>query len=64
KRIRDALAATNLQTVVGRVRFRADGTSPVPVVVVQWQNGRQELVWPREFATAPLAYPALPWQRR
>ncbi|MDR7460784.1 MAG: amino acid ABC transporter substrate-binding protein, partial [Armatimonadota bacterium] len=43
KRIRDALAATNLQTVVGRVRFRADGTSPVPVVVVQWQNGRQEL---------------------
>ncbi len=65
ERIRDAMASTNLRaTVVGSVRFRPDGTSPVTTVVVQWQGGRQELVWPREFATRPLAYPATPWRSR
>lgn len=64
-RIREAMASTNLQsTVVGPVRFRPDGTSPVTTVVVQWQAGRQELVWPRQFATRPLAYPAAPWRNR
>jgi len=64
-RIREAMASTNLrETVVGPVRFRPDGTSPVTTVVVQWQDGRQELVWPREFATRPLAYPATPWRNR
>lgn len=65
ERIRDAMASTHLRdTVVGPVRFRPDGTSPVTTVVVQWQGGRQELVWPRSFATRPLAYPATPWRSR
>lgn len=65
ERIREAMASTNLRdTVVGPVRFRPDGTSPVTTVVVQWQAGRQELVWPRQFATRPLAYPATPWRTR
>ncbi len=65
ERIREAMAATNLRgTVVGPVRFRPDGTSPVTTVVVQWQGGRQELVWPKEFATRALAYPATPWRSR
>lgn len=65
ERIREAMAATNLRaTVVGPVRFRPDGTSPVTTVVVQWQGGRQELVWPKEFATRTLAYPATPWRSR
>ena len=65
ERIREAMASTSLRsTVVGPVRFRPDGTSPVTTVVVQWQAGRQELVWPREFATRPLAYPAAPWRNR
>ncbi len=63
-RIRDAMAATDLMTVVGPVRFRPDGTSPVRVIIVQWQGGRQELVWPREFATASFVYPAPPFRSR
>lgn len=59
-KVRDALARTDMMTMAGRVRFRPDGTSPVPVVAHQWQNGRSELIWPREFATAPFAYPATP----
>jgi branched-chain amino acid transport system substrate-binding protein len=65
EKVRDAIAATDLaSTVIGPVKFRPDGTGVVPSVFIQWQNGRQELVWPKEFATAPLAYPALPYSKR
>ena len=63
-KIRDAIAATNIMTVMGPVKFRADGTGVVPTVFVQWQRGKQELVWPKEFATAPLQYPAPAWDQR
>lgn len=62
--IRDALATTNMQTVAGPVRFRADGTGVVPFVVVQWQNGTQQLVWPKEMGAVPFLYPARPWRER
>ncbi len=63
-KVRDAVAATNMMTVLGPVKFRPDGTGVVQTVFVQWQRGKQELVWPKEFATAPLQYPALPWDQR
>ena len=62
--IRDAIAATNLQTVIGRVRFRPDGTGIVPTVFVQWQAGKQELVWPKDLGAVPFLYPAPPWRGR
>src|SRR6266436_7772195 len=60
EKVRDAIAATNMNTVIGRVKFRPDGTGIVPQALLQWQNGKQELVWPKEAATAPLAFPAPP----
>ncbi|MBI4608318.1 MAG: amino acid ABC transporter substrate-binding protein [Candidatus Rokubacteria bacterium] len=63
-KIRDAIAATEMTTVVGPVRFRPDGTGIVPSVFNQWLNGKQELVWPKEFATAPFVYPAPPFAKR
>jgi len=63
-KIRDAIAATNMTTVVGPVRFRPDGTGEVKVFFQQWLKGKQELVWPKEFATAPFAYPAPPFSQR
>lgn len=64
EKLRDAIAATDMTTVVGPVKFRADGTGIVQSVFLQWLNGKQELVWPRESATAPLAYPAPPFAKR
>ena len=65
EKVRDAVAATDLaSTVIGPVKFRPDGTGIVQSVFIQWQNGKQELVWPKEFATAPLAYPAPPYSKR
>jgi branched-chain amino acid transport system substrate-binding protein len=63
-KIRDAIAATNMTTVIGPVKFRPDGTGIVNAVFVQWLDGKQELVWPKESATKPLAYPAPPFGKR
>lgn len=64
EKLRDAIAATEMTTVVGPVKFRPDGTGIVPSVFLQWLNGKQELVWPKESATAPLGYPAPPFEKR
>jgi len=64
EKVRDAIAATDMTTVIGPVKFRPDGTGIVQSVFVQWLNGKQELIWPRESATAPLAYPAPPFAKR
>jgi len=64
EKLRDAIAATDMTTVVGPVKFRPDGTGIVQSVFLQWLNGKQELVWPKESATAPLAYPAPPFGKR
>jgi branched-chain amino acid transport system substrate-binding protein len=62
--IRDGIAATDMMTVMGPVSFNADGTGKVVPVTNQWQDGQQVLVWPRDQATAPVAYPAKPFGER
>jgi branched-chain amino acid transport system substrate-binding protein len=62
--VRDAVAATDLMTVVGPVTFNEDGTGNVLNPMVQWQNGQLELVWPTDQASAELAYPAPPFDER
>ena len=64
EKVRDAIAATDMTTVIGPVKFRANGTGIVQSVFLQWIKGKQELVWPKESATAPLAYPAPPFAAR
>jgi branched-chain amino acid transport system substrate-binding protein len=62
--IRDAIAATDLDTVMGHITFREDGTGVVQSAILQYQDGGVELVYPTEFATADLAYPATPFEDR
>jgi branched-chain amino acid transport system substrate-binding protein len=61
--IREAMAI-DMMTVIGPVSFREDGTGVVLNPFIQWQAGKQELVWPSEHATAPFAFPALPFEER
>ena len=65
-KIRDAIAATNMMTVMGPMRFKPTGRGEGKYlqVVSQWQNGKDELVWPNDQASAPLAYPMPPWNKR
>jgi branched-chain amino acid transport system substrate-binding protein len=63
-KIRDAIAATTMTTVVGPVTFRADGTGVVLDPLIQWQSGKLELVWPAAHATSKLLYPAPAFDKR
>ena len=63
-KLRDAVAATDMTTVIGPVKFRPDGTGIVQAAFAQWLNGKQELIYPKEFATAPIGYPAPPFASR
>lgn len=64
EKVRDAMAAIEIDTVMGSVTFNADGTGNVWNPLIQWQNGKQELVWPLEHATADFFYPAPPFDQR
>jgi branched-chain amino acid transport system substrate-binding protein len=64
EKVRAAIAATDITTVEGPVKFRPDGTGIVQSVFVQWIDGKQELVWPKDSATKPVVYPALPFAKR
>ncbi|HEY4690378.1 MAG TPA: amino acid ABC transporter substrate-binding protein [Anaerolineae bacterium] len=63
-KIRDAIAATDMTTVVGSVKFNADGTGQVTTVINQWQDGKQVLIWPPDQAVGPVEYPAAAWADR
>jgi branched-chain amino acid transport system substrate-binding protein len=64
-KIRDGIAATDMMTTVGHVKFRANGTviDPCPATI-QWQKGAQKLVWPKEFKEADFVYPIPEWKSR
>jgi branched-chain amino acid transport system substrate-binding protein len=59
--IKAALAATDMMTVFGPVKFTTWGKmknqNKVATYVVQWLNGKLELVWPADLATKKFAYP-------
>jgi branched-chain amino acid transport system substrate-binding protein len=72
-KIRDSIAETDVMTIMGPIRFEPDGTpkmygpdGKINAIggMSQWIDGKQQLVWPTEFATAPLAYPAKPFRER
>jgi len=57
-KVRDAIAATDIMTVTGPVKFQANGKRQDAIpVVTQWQNGKTELVWPDKMKTKSLIYP-------
>ncbi len=63
-KIRDAIAATDMTTVIGPVTFNADGTGKVLDPLIQWQDGKLVLVAPAEHATVKLSYPAPAFDKR
>jgi len=62
--IKEALADTDMMTVIGPVTFNADGTGNVLNPVIMWIDGKQELVWPVDQKTADFPYPAPPFDQR
>ena len=68
KAVRDALAATDMKTVFGPVKFISYGKktqqNKLDTYMVQWQKGTLEAVWPKSVATKKYIYPTPPWDKR
>ena len=64
-KVRDALAATDLKTFFGPIKFDDRGANAVkPVYVQQIQSGRAVLIWPPDVASARPRYPDPGWAKR
>jgi len=59
--IKQALSETNMTTIFGPVKFIAYGKhknqNKLPTYVVQWIDGKLELVWPANLATKKFIFP-------
>jgi branched-chain amino acid transport system substrate-binding protein len=66
--VRDALAATDMMTVFGPVKFISYGKktqqNKLPTFLVQWIDGKLETVWPKNVSTKEYVYPAAAWNKR
>jgi branched-chain amino acid transport system substrate-binding protein len=63
RKIRDAIAKTDMVTVRGPIKFRANGTAIIDYGLRQWQNGKNVLIWPPS-ATKNRVMLAIPWDKR
>jgi len=64
-KVQEALAATDLNTFFGPIKFDDRGANAVkPVYVQQIQSGRAVLIWPPEVASARPRYPDPGWAKR
>ena len=64
--IKQALSETKLMTVFGPVKFtsydKKINQNRLTTYVVQWQNGKLQLIWPKNLANAKYVYP-VDWLR-
>jgi branched-chain amino acid transport system substrate-binding protein len=59
--LRDYIATTEHDTLLGKIRFNGSENVGTPGSVGQWQKGEFEVVWPRALATAPLVASKPAW---
>ncbi|MEE8506744.1 MAG: amino acid ABC transporter substrate-binding protein [Kiloniellales bacterium] len=61
EKVRDSLAATDMQTFYGNIKFSKAGNNIAkPMILRQIQNGEYKLVAPLKWAAAELVYPRKP----
>lgn len=65
EKVREAVAATNLRTFFGVIRFDELGMNPARAVILfQIQKGDLKIVFPSQWAESQLIYPAPTWSAR
>ena len=68
KDVRDALAATDMMTAFGPVKFVSYGKktqqNKLDTYLVQWQKGNLEAVWPEKIKTKKYIFPTPHWDKR
>ncbi len=65
KKVRDAIAATDMMTFFGPIKFDQTGKNVAkPMVLFQVQNGEYKVVAPERWAKSKLIFPMPPWSQR
>lgn len=63
-----SLAATDIQTMYGRIKFEKYGKfqnqAKLPTFVIQVQKGKFATVWPKDVAGSPAVFPTPAWNKR
>ena len=63
KELRDYIAAHEFQTINGPIKFAGSENTRTPSMILQWQKGELEIVWPKSTATAKPLYPKPAWPK-
>jgi branched-chain amino acid transport system substrate-binding protein len=50
-KLRDTIAATNIDTVMGHIQYKADHTAELPITAGQWQKGK-DYAWELQIVNA------------
>jgi branched-chain amino acid transport system substrate-binding protein len=65
EKLREVLFALKTKTVLGDFAVDERGFQVgQKAVTIQWQDGKQAVVWPEESATGQLRFPTPPWHQR
>jgi branched-chain amino acid transport system substrate-binding protein len=65
KKVREAIAATDIQTFFGNIKFDNTGKNVAkPMVLYQVQDKDYKVVAPTEWASSKITYPAPDWAQR
>jgi branched-chain amino acid transport system substrate-binding protein len=59
--LRDAIAATNMETIKGPISFNPNGTPIRPYFAVQYIGGVETIIWPADMAEHAPVYPFPAW---
>jgi branched-chain amino acid transport system substrate-binding protein len=62
--LRDYVAGHSFPTVIGELAWDGAGRPKPSVLLVQWQDGQQQIIRPEAAATAKAAYPTPAWDAR
>ena len=64
EKIRNTIAQSKFSTISGPIQFTGTENRVTPSMILQYQKGDLEIIWPPESATAKPLYPKPEWPKR
>jgi branched-chain amino acid transport system substrate-binding protein len=63
EKIRDTIAGSEFTTINGPIKFTGTENMVTPAMILQYQKGDLEIIWPPKTATAKPLYPKPAWPK-
>jgi hypothetical protein len=62
EKLRKVLETEKFETIIGPAKFTNRFNLALPRIVLQWQGGINEIIWPEERAATKALFPKPAWQ--